>query len=427
MFHAPKVANFITNKQIMRKITWIAFSAILIVACRPQEARQEAKPDTGPWRAEVIVKGDNPLPFNFYINYNNEETLMTITNGDERIEVTQIVMSNDSIRVKLPVYDSEIHAALDDDTLTGRWYNYSKGRDYWLPFRAVAGQDYRFFAKEDMTEPAMEISGKWEATFSPGSAVDERKYIGLFQQNGNYLTGTFDAPTGDKRFLEGCVTGDSMFLSTYDGAFAYLFKARVGDTIRGMYHSSKTHQEPWIAVRNEEFQFGDEAATQLTEGTKTLPFTFPDPDSNLVSSDDEQFKNKVLVVEVMGSWCANCKDEARLLNDLYAEYHDQGLEIVSLAYERTDDFQKERPRVKKMVDNLRMPYPVLYAGSTRQVTETLPIKKLGSYPTTFFIDRSGKVRKIHSGFSGPATGEAYDETVRAFRNTIEELLAEGGS
>ena len=43
---------------------------------------------------------------------------------------------------------------------------------------------------------------------------------------------------------------------------------------------------------------------------------------------------------------------------------------------------------------------------------------------TVFIDRKGRVRKIHTGFSGPATGAHYAEFVAEFRRTIDQLLAE---
>jgi peroxiredoxin len=48
-----------------------------------------------------------------------------------------------------------------------------------------------------------------------------------------------------------------------------------------------------------------------------------------------------------------------------------------------------------------------------------------SFPTTIIIDKKGKVRKIHTGFSGPGTGQYYEEWVEAFNNTIDKLLAEG--
>ena len=47
-----------------------------------------------------------------------------------------------------------------------------------------------------------------------------------------------------------------------------------------------------------------------------------------------------------------------------------------------------------------------------------------SYPTTIYIDKRGEVRKIHTGFNGPATGEKHEEFKSDFEATLKELLAE---
>ena len=47
-----------------------------------------------------------------------------------------------------------------------------------------------------------------------------------------------------------------------------------------------------------------------------------------------------------------------------------------------------------------------------------------SYPTSIFIDKTGKVRKIHTGFNGPATGEKYTEFKTEFNAFMTMLLAE---
>ena len=44
-----------------------------------------------------------------------------------------------------------------------------------------------------------------------------------------------------------------------------------------------------------------------------------------------------------------------------------------------------------------------------------------SYPTTIFIDKKGSVRKIHTGFNGPATGKEYDDFKAEFEGFIELL------
>lgn len=52
------------------------------------------------------------------------------------------------------------------------------------------------------------------------------------------------------------------------------------------------------------------------------------------------------------------------------------------------------------------------------------LNHLISYPTTIFIDKNGKVRKIHTGFNGPATGKKYNEFKNEFENFMDALVLE---
>jgi len=47
-----------------------------------------------------------------------------------------------------------------------------------------------------------------------------------------------------------------------------------------------------------------------------------------------------------------------------------------------------------------------------------------SFPTTLLVDQQGKIMAIHTGFSGPATGQAYEDLVKKFKQEIEGALAE---
>ena len=57
--------------------------------------------------------------------------------------------------------------------------------------------------------------------------------------------------------------------------------------------------------------------------------------------------------------------------------------------------------------------------------EKLPmLNHVLSYPTTIFLDKQGKVRKIHTGFNGPATGEKYIAFKNEFNDYVNLLLEE---
>ncbi|KAA6306013.1 hypothetical protein EZS27_042333, partial [termite gut metagenome] len=81
-------------------------------------------------------------------------------------------------------------------------------------------------------------------------------------------------------------------------------------------------------------------------------------------------------------------------------------------------------RLKKKYD---IDYEIVFAGQVgaQSVAAVLPeIENFSSYPTTIFIDKKGKVRKIHTGFSGPATGLFYEEFKTEFNELIDKLVSE---
>ena len=57
--------------------------------------------------------------------------------------------------------------------------------------------------------------------------------------------------------------------------------------------------------------------------------------------------------------------------------------------------------------------------------EKLPmLNHIISFPTTLFIDKNGVVRKIHTGFNGPATGQKYTTFKNEFETFVSQLLEE---
>ena len=84
-----------------------------------------------------------------------------------------------------------------------------------------------------------------------------------------------------------------------------------------------------------------------------LTFSFPDVNGKMVSLTDDKYKNKVVIIQLFGTWCPNCMDETIFLTDWYDENKDRGVEIIGLAYERKDDFTYASERVKKMVEATR--------------------------------------------------------------------------
>jgi thiol-disulfide isomerase/thioredoxin len=132
-------------------------------------------------------------------------------------------------------------------------------------------------------------------------------------------------------------------------------------------------------------------------------------------------------VQIMGSWCPNCMDETNFLSPWYRKNRERGVEIIGLAYEKNPDFSVSAPKLKKMITRFGIEYNVLLAGQNDKAKASLTLPMLNrvlAFPTTIFIDRNGKVRKIHTGFSGPGTGEYYTQFVEEFEQFVDKLVAE---
>lgn len=378
----------------------------------------------GVWRAELQVTETEVLPFNFEVT---SPEALKIFNADEVIMVTDLDYNSDTIIFKAPVFEGYIKAVLKDNTLKGSFIKESLDRI--VPFSAEYGVEERFNIKT--TDVNSDVTGVWETVFSPDDTEDRYIAKGIFSQEGNTVTGTFRTTTGDYRFLEGIVEGNTMKLSTFDGAHAFLFTAELTDsTMNGMFYSGNHWQEPFTAKRNATYELPDaNTLTYLNEGYERLAFNFPDAEGQMVSLEDDRFKNKVVVVQVMGTWCPNCLDESRFYSEFYDNNAEKDIEFVALAFEYAKTEEKAFKSIQRLKDDVGIQYPILLAqygtSSKTKAQEKLPmLNHVLSYPTSIFIDKEGKVRKIHTGFNGPATGDKYIEFKNEFNTFVEALLAE---
>ncbi|MBQ0769569.1 MAG: TlpA family protein disulfide reductase [Bizionia sp.] len=407
----------------MRKTAFLFLITLSFFFCKEgKDETPQERLTPGLYRAELQVSATHTLPFTFKVE---AEDALEIYNADEIIEVDEISYRNDSVYIKPPVFEGELVAKITNGVLKGDFV--VKGKERKVPFTAQKNAS-RFDVIEDAKA---DISGNWETTFSPNSESDSYKAKGVFKQIGNNVTGTFRTETGDYRYLDGVISGSTLQLSAFDGAHAFLFTAQVTDsTIAGMFYSGNHYKEPFKAKRNSDFTL--KSANELTflkESYNSFAFRFPDANGNQVSLADTRFKDKVVVVQIMGTWCPNCLDESKYYADYYKNNKDRDLEFVSLAFEYAKTEAQAFSNIKRLQDRVGITYPILLAqtGSTskEEAQKKLPmLNHILSYPTTVFIDKQGKVRKIHTGFNGPATGEKFSEFKLEFDTFMTMLLEE---
>jgi len=401
----------------MRILALVTLS-LLVISCSPKKPT-ELKPGT--WRG-IIELQNQQLPFLFDIEKKDGSYIAYLRNDSERILLDEVSIVDDSVIMVLHVFDASLKAKIEGDKLTGTYVkNYNTSGN--LPFIATFGEDF-LFTKEKTTA---DFSGKYQVQFF--TEKDTSISIGMFKQTDNVVTGTFSTTTGDYRYLDGNIVNDELRLSTFDGNHAFLFTAKKsGDTLKGDYYSGKTGHETWVGVKNENAKMPDEGSlTYLKPGYEKIEFSFPDLNGNKVTLNDERFRNKVVILQIFGTWCPNCMDETRFLKNWYLENKDRGVEILGLAYERKDDFTYASDRVKKMKDKWNVAYDFVIAGvnDKAKAAETLPaLNKVLAFPTTIFIGKDGKVKHIHTGFSGPGTGIYYQQFQERFNQIVNACLAE---
>ena len=384
----------------------------------------------GNWRATIQRKDGHKIVFNFLSKDSAGKKIIYVINGDEHLLVDSIVTRADSVFIQMPFFESGFAAKLTTEgNLEGEWIKHFGKRILRLPFEAEYNNEKRFKVSDS---PVANISGRWVSTFISGNRSSV--FVTEFKQDGSHLSGTVLDPTGDFRFLDGVVSGDSLKLSTFDGGNAYLLTAKIDNKNKisgGKFYAGATGVEDWSSVKDENAKVTDNLEkVNLNSAEGHLNFSFPDSkDGKMVSINDKRFKNKVVVVQILGSWCPNCMDETKFLSDYYNKNHQKGFEVIGLAYERTTDFKSSQKALMPFEKRLDVEYPILITGvavSDSNLTQkTLPqIKKIKAFPTSIFIDKKGNIRKIDSGFNGPATGEYYTDFKKEFNQLIEKLLAE---
>lgn len=375
---------------------------------------------------DEVTEGD--LPFNFEVNYLNEDDFeIVITNAEERIVLNEIEFTHDratnkdTIRIPFPPYDSYLEVLFEGNVMEGKWIVPSRGL-YEVGFVAHHGKNHRFSTLKKT--PLIDMTGKWEVYFEV-ETDNHIPAIGQFVQSNNHLTGTFLTETGDYRYLEGTVQDNKAYLSCFDGAHMFLFEAKINtdETLSGIFRNGTHYMTSWIAKRNEHFRLRSaDSLTFLNSESDRINFSFPNEKGQIISLSDPAFQGKPKIIQILGTWCPNCLDETKFLVDFLKQDNAQ-LEVIGLAFERHVG-QKALDIISRYREKLEIPYPILHAGLSEkeEAIKQLPmLNEIISYPTLIFLNRQDEVVRIHTGFTGPATSE-YQNFKNEFKATVDEII-----
>ncbi len=423
----------------MRKIPFQSLSKafILSLSLASPTLASEPKPflKEGKWRGEFKLN-EKVLPFNFEVKGKTAETAtFSLINGSRRDHFKVKVIEGDSIYVKMNTYDAALVGKIQEDgTFSGVYKSLVPNPRFngnRLSFVAEYGKSYRFVQDNHAVKPAGDISGKWNIKIiskDPNAANS----VALLEQKGNKLTGVLMTVVGDTRELEGNVVGNEFFLSGFSGPSPYLIQGKLGEDkktiVEGEYNIGVYFSQKYEGAKEKNVELPDPyKLTFLKEGYDRVDFSFPDLNGKTVSIKDEKYKGKVVIVEIIGTWCPNCTDQTRFLSPWFSQNKHRGVEAIAVGFEQKDDLEYAKYTLGKLKDFYKIEYDILFGGiaDKKVATEKFPgLNRMAAFPTTIIYDRSGKVREIYTGYTGEITDKYYKNYVKKFNKVLDELIAE---
>ena len=411
------------NKTKLYKIFILNILLFSVLSNMQGQSTSLLKP--GFWQGKLIRNDKQEIPFTFLIEKKNT---LYLVNASEKILVDDIKKRGDSIEIHFPFFGAGL--VIKKNTphfLQGYYFKKQPDKNTFIPFEAVYG-DKKLISNTNSTN----ITGIWEVSFENKNGIE--KGVANFSQNSDgKVTGSFLTITGDYRFLAGFVKNDTLQISGFDGGFASYFTANFKNDstlINGKFYFGASSITNWSAIKNESATLPDEYNySHLKAGESSLNFSFLSMDGKKISIQDAQYKGKVVIIQILGSWCPNCMDETSFLVDYYNKNKKRGVEVIGLAFEKTTNFEEAKKELSYFKKRFNPSYPILITGVTPsdplRVEKTLPqIDKIAAFPTTIFINKKGEVTKIHTGYNGPGTGKFYTSFKLAFNKLVDEMLAE---
>jgi thiol-disulfide isomerase/thioredoxin len=383
----------------------------------------------GEWNATVTL-GTAEIPFRFEISAKGTDLQGFFFEGERKIGSSSGKYEDGKIQFDYEHLNSTLAATFNGETLDGTYrFNRKNGREY--KFHATRAADSTK-VKNVSTSP--NVKGDWEMKLvGPDNSTTKDARVVLswklyLRQSGSKVTGSILRVDGDTGNLTGGWHGDSLVLSHFAGERPVLLEAHLQPdaTLDILLNKQNKYLGARIAdAQAKGIPAPPDAAkfTDVEDRQEPFHFSFPDVDGKIVSDKDERFQNKVVILAIGGTWCPNCRDEAPFLVNFYRKYHQRGLEIVGLNFEASGVLADDKPRIQSFVEEFSIPYPILYAGATPDVTKQLPqLANFGAYPTTIFLGRDGRVVSIHAGFASAATGDAHVRLQREVDELLKHLL-----
>ena len=401
------------------KIKFLAALVIALVAIAPAAVAQSLD---GLWDATITFNGQ-AIPFRLQIAGEGPNLKGWLFNGEDKVVASGASFQNGSLVLNFDSYAAKLEAKLQDGELVGQYGPMLK-KTY-----PVTAQRHK--AEPSSSASAPSINGLWEVAVKSSKGEQAWRLI-VQQKSASNVSAAILRVDGDTGALTGGYKDGKFVLSHFSGGRPALMVLTPGADGTLAIDMTDLHGTSQLSATRPDVARAKGLApptdpdhhTTVKDASQPFQFSAPDLNGKIVSNTDARFQGKVVLVNITGSWCPNCHDEAPFLAELYRKYHSQGLEVVALSFEEEDQL-KNPARLRAFMKEYGIDYTVLLGGTPdeRDAKLTQPVN-LNSWPTTFFLGRDGRVRFVHAGFPGPASGELYRQAAHEFYSQVESLLAE---
>ncbi len=342
-----------------------------------------------------------------------------IVNGVERIPIDIKWGKDSTFKSSLPLFNTYFEGKKEKGILTGEWVDPTRTGDYRIPFQIIGNK-----VREFDTKVHVPVHAKYKIVFEDDTVPAILDMAAVREEFVVY--GTVLTETGDYRYLQGePFENNRFYLSAFDGTHLfYLAGQLIDNKIEGVFMSGKHYMAKFKGEADANFELREaDQLTWMKNPKETLELKLSADTKTERSFGENDWKGKVTLVQIMGTWCPNCTDESRFVKSMYEKYHAQGLEVVPVSFERGSDKQVAFTRINSQAKQMALPYPV-YLGSgadSPQKAAAMVFSQLNhvmSFPTLILIGKDGKVKKVWTGFYGPGTGVHHSEHTKEIENAL---------
>lgn len=400
-------------KRNFRRLSVLAF--LTFTGC------QQPVPQHAMWSGTVQLADGKDLAFRMDLDLAQPKPAGYFLVGNEKTPIPEISRNGDSLNFQFSEYGAEMRTVWDGHQLRGTYVRYRSEGTRSFPVHAspeAAG------LADAVPADAVAPIGTYQVHFQDDNGSG-RVTVARVWTEGTRIYGTFIAPDGDYGLLDGKPTAKGIQFGRFTGWQAFLieFESEGSQWSGTFYAASNDKPRPFTLgpLTEAALEASPTAVTSMKHPQDTFTFSCSSLSGETVRNTEDRFRGKALVVDIMGTWCHNCLDEAPVLQRLQDKFRNDGLEVVGLSFEVTDDAEIGRRNLSLYRDRFGLTYTLLFCGSVDDANQETRLKtqleNFFAFPTTLFIDKTGKVRTIHAGFRGPGTGQQYQSQVQE----LEEL------